>query len=265
MDESLLSFILNSVSDRIVLVQVESVKEKRYRVQYANDNFLNMVGYQKNEVEGKLIHSVLPKISHNLISKYEEAIHTKKPTRYNPTHITPIGPITVQVTFTPLFDGNNQCTHILHTGVDITTQIQKDKDSDAQLKESEQKFKTFFSSAPDGIAVVDIDTLKFKLVNPSFCKMLGYSEHELIKLKVTDVHPKEIDHRVRAEVKAPIADRLHLIQDIAYQKKNGDIFYGDTSVRKIWLGDKEINLAFIRDVSDQKKSSCRSVDAPKSL
>ena len=73
----------------------ESMKEKRYRAEYCNDNFLNMVGLQKNEVEGKLIHSVLPNITHKLISKYEEAIHTKKPTRYDPTHITPIGPLSL--------------------------------------------------------------------------------------------------------------------------------------------------------------------------
>ena len=59
------------------------------------------------------------------------------------------------------------------------------------LKESEQRFRTIFEGAVDGILLADIETKKFRVGNKMICKMLGYSLKEVKNLSVTNIHPKE--------------------------------------------------------------------------
>lgn len=62
-----------------------------------------------------------------------------------------------------------------------------------QLARSEQRFRLAMSSAPEGIAVVDLDR-RFLEVNPALCRMLGRSEDWLLAHGIADiVHPDDED------------------------------------------------------------------------
>ena len=60
-----------------------------------------------------------------------------------------------------------------------------------RLKQSEENFRTFFETIDDMIFIANSDG-KIFFTNSSVTKKLGYSEDELIKMHVLDVHPKEI-------------------------------------------------------------------------
>ena len=59
--------------------------------------------------------------------------------------------------------------------VDITDR----KEIEAALRESEEHFRTAFESAPEGMALVDLNR-RFLKVNPRLCEIFGYSEDELL-------------------------------------------------------------------------------------
>ena len=48
-----------------------------------------------------------------------------------------------------------------------------------------------FQDAAEGILVADIETKRFKYANPAICRMLGYTEKEMERMHVHDIHPKE--------------------------------------------------------------------------
>ena len=50
-------------------------------------------------------------------------------------------------------------------------------------------FKAIFDDARDGLLLAQADTRRFVMANKSICRMLGYSEEELLKLSVDDIHP----------------------------------------------------------------------------
>lgn len=51
--------------------------------------------------------------------------------------------------------------------------------SEKELRESEERFRTAFSQAPVGIVITDLEG-RWLRVNDAFCRMVGYSEAELI-------------------------------------------------------------------------------------
>jgi len=61
----------------------------------------------------------------------------------------------------------------------IVTDVTRQKEVEQDLRLSEQRFRRLFEQIPLGIAVVDRD-YRFRMVNPTFCRMLGYAEEELI-------------------------------------------------------------------------------------
>jgi PAS domain S-box-containing protein len=64
--------------------------------------------------------------------------------------------------------------------------------SDEELKKANKQLNEFFQTSPDLMGIGRPDG-HFKAVNPSFCRVLGYSEHELLNRPFMSlVHPDDI-------------------------------------------------------------------------
>ncbi len=73
----------------------------------------------------------------------------------------------------------------------ITTDLTRQKQAEAALRESEERFRGIFEHAGTGITIVDMQG-QFQCCNPAFSALLGYSENELRALQFTElVHPED--------------------------------------------------------------------------
>ena len=61
----------------------------------------------------------------------------------------------------------------------IARDIGKRVQAERKLRESEERFREVFEHAPFGMCVAGLDG-RFLQVNAAFCRMLGYSEQELL-------------------------------------------------------------------------------------
>ncbi len=66
--------------------------------------------------------------------------------------------------------------------------IEKHKQTEAALGESERKYRTLVSQSPDGIFIVDLDG-NFLSVNETMCKTLNFSYKELLAMSIWDIVP----------------------------------------------------------------------------
>ncbi|MGO9613716.1 MAG: putative bifunctional diguanylate cyclase/phosphodiesterase [Dissulfurispiraceae bacterium] len=63
---------------------------------------------------------------------------------------------------------------------------------DSTLRESEERFRKIFEEGPLGMAVVGMDG-GFIKINATLCRMVGYTENELMLFKFTDIsHPEDV-------------------------------------------------------------------------
>jgi len=79
--------------------------------------------------------------------------------------------------------------------MDITERKQAEEElikAKEKAEENETRFKAISEEAMDGIALTDING-NYVFINPAFCKMLGYSEKELLSMNVMDLKPPDIE------------------------------------------------------------------------
>ena len=151
------------------------------------------------------------------------------------------GPISVE--------GRSMLYSIIH---DITDR----RVAEEELRQSEEKFRTTFESAPVGMALVTLDMVLLT-VNSAFCTLLGYSEKELLNRSFNEfTHPDDREGS-RARFRR-LADDMESTQwaEKRYIHKNGAVIWTtvSNSVVKNHLGAPLYVVSFLIDSTKRKRA-----------
>jgi len=131
--------------------------------------------------------------------------------------------------------------------------ITERKETEEALKESEMRFKTIFNESTDGMLLVTGGTRKFFMCNPMICKMLGYSEEEISRLRIDDIHPENDLPFVIELFERIVKGELKSVTDLPMKRKDGSIFYADLTTSLFTLSGGKYILGSFRDVTNRKK------------
>ena len=129
--------------------------------------------------------------------------------------------------------------------------ITKQKQAEEALRASEEKYRSIFEGANDGIIACDLTTGKFLFANERFSALTGYSREEIVKLGVKDIHPEKDLPFVLKEFNEIARGEKTEAREIPVLKKDKRIIYCD--IGSAFL-NKTILLGFFRDVTDRKKA-----------
>lgn len=131
----------------------------------------------------------------------------------------------------------------------ILRDITERKRAEEARRASEQRYRTLFECAPDGIVIADPDSYYLD-ANSTICCMLGYTRDELIGLHASDiVIASEVPHIGKAlEVIKASAD-YH--REWQFRRKDGSAFAAE--VTATLMPDSNL-LAVIRDITERKQS-----------
>jgi PAS domain S-box-containing protein len=119
------------------------------------------------------------------------------------------------------------------------------------LRESEERYRSIFDGATDGIIACDITTGEFLFVNKRVSALTGYSEQEILKLGIKDLHPPEDLPHVLEQFDKQAAGELTKATALPVLRKDKSIIYCDIS--SSFLG-KTTLIGFFRDVTERKKA-----------
>lgn len=146
----------------------------------------------------------------------------------------------------PILDEKNAVELFLLTLKDVSKEII----SKQEAKESEERFKAISEQATEGITVATMEG-DYVLVNPAFCKMSGYSEEELMDLKVFDMkaenQPQQSFYDSIEKMKG-IPIRVNL------QRKDGTEYLTEIIGTVISLNNKQFVLGTVRDITERVKA-----------
>ncbi len=114
-----LSLIYDTVGDMIFRFEVEP--GDCFRFISVNQAFLDQTGLTEEQVIGKRIEEVRPKMSHvSFLNRYKEAIRENKIVRWEETSVFPTGELIGEVTIAPVLNEKGICTHLIGSVHDIT-------------------------------------------------------------------------------------------------------------------------------------------------
>jgi PAS domain S-box-containing protein len=141
-------------------------------------------------------------------------------------------------------------------GVSFVLNLSEQKEAEAALRESEQRFRKVFEEGPLGLAIVGRD-FRFIKINSAFCQMVGYAETELVGKTFADITHQD---DVRTDVE--LGERLFRSEIPCYRmqkrylKKNGEIIWTNLTASAIRGNDDKplYRLAMIEDITEVKRT-----------
>jgi len=137
----------------------------------------------------------------------------------------------------------------------------------AELADSERRFRRTFDQAPVGAAIVTLDG-HFQRVNAALQRMTGYSEDELTTMTFLDITlPEEREHDAELVAQLLRGDNDELVREKRYVRKDGGNTWGLLSVRvaRDDAGKPLYFLSMIVDVDDRRHAQEALQDSEKSL
>ncbi|MCP4131184.1 MAG: PAS domain S-box protein [bacterium] len=130
--------------------------------------------------------------------------------------------------------------------------ISERKRTEQALRKSEERFRTMFEGAKDGILLTNLETENFSFANNTICKMLGYSRDELASMTVANIHPEESVSYIRNLFRRMTNDELGIIANIPCKRKDNTIFYAEITSQRIQFGDEDYLAGTFRDMTERK-------------
>ncbi|MCK4674541.1 MAG: PAS domain S-box protein, partial [Gammaproteobacteria bacterium] len=130
-----------------------------------------------------------------------------------------------------------------------------------KTEENERKFKAITNQSTEGITVADPEG-NYTFVNDTFCKMMGYSEEELLQMTVFDIKAPEQDttsfeRSKNSEEGMPV--------QVVLQRKDGTTFISEVIRKRIEIQDRDQVLGTIRDITRQVEADARLIKSEKNL
>jgi len=140
--------------------------------------------------------------------------------------------------------------------ISATRDITARRLAEETLRESEARFRGQFDTAAHGIALVSPEG-RWLRANPALCRMLGYSEGELLGTDFQAVtHPDDLDADL-AQVRAVLADEIPTYQmEKRYLHKDGHIIWVLLSVSLVRSADGRpiYFVSQIQDITDRTRA-----------
>jgi PAS domain S-box-containing protein len=152
----------------------------------------------------------------------------------------------------PVFDNEGKWRGRRAVNIDITER----KKAEEKSREIENRSKAIVDNSPIGIVAVGMDKL-FLSANEAFCKILGYSEDELLKLTFKDItYPADLKESVIKMGELENGKISSFLLEKRYVKKDGALVDGRVMVSMLRNpnGTPKMFIAELEDVTERKQT-----------
>jgi PAS domain S-box-containing protein len=143
---------------------------------------------------------------------------------------------------------------VSHRAVGLHVDITERKQADEALRKSEKKYRTLLETTSEGGWLINSE-LKTIEVNESLCKMLGYSQDEMIGKTPFDFVDDE-NRKIFMEQTSKISTTSHRSYGITLKKKDGQdlhTYFNATTIRDE-SGEVQGSFAFVTDITEIKQA-----------
>jgi len=171
----------------------------------------------------------------------EEAFKDGKSHILEKQRVLPSGELSFwEITATPIRDAKGRIVSCLEIGNNIT-----------ERKRSEEKHRIILATAPDGFYILGLD-IRLLEVNASYCKMVGYTREELLKLSILDIEAIEMPEDTVQHMKKVVAQGYSFFET-RHRRKDGKLINVEVSAHYIDVEGGQV-VVFVRNITERKEA-----------
>lgn len=237
------AFLLNSMPSMIWCL-----KDSR-TFGMVNSQFARFFGKRPEEIENHVIEDVLPSSEvESCIESNEEVIRSKAPVSFKQSSTNHAGEKrTIAITKIPVTSESGEVDSIICTAEDVT---------DKEVAESRLRLIQFALDNVNEEAFWISKEGDILYVNKATCKALGYSQDELVGMKVHDVDPTEFAKNRDLNWEQVKKSRQDVIETF-HRRKDGTIFPVEVNRNYLIYEGQEYEFSFARDISERRSAQNR--------
>ncbi len=130
------------------------------------------------------------------------------------------------------------------------------KQAEADLRDSEERFRAMFNQAAVGISQVGLEG-RYIAVNSALCKITGYSDTDLHQMSYRDLtHPEDLPQEL-AQVDRLLAREIqNFTIEKRYLRQDGTLIWVSLTTSMVWneQGQPKYAIGIVQDISDRRRS-----------
>jgi two-component system cell cycle sensor histidine kinase/response regulator CckA len=229
-------------------------KPQNFKYLAVNSAFEKLTGL--TDVVGKLVTDVIPGIAESnpeLFEMYGRVAETGNPEQFE----IYVGPLKIWFSISV---HSPQKEHFIAVFDNITDRKQLIN----MLSKSEEQYRLLFKNNPNPMWVYDLETLDFLAVNDAMIHEYGYSNDELMRMKLTDLNPPEYRDAVLAQVRT-LQGEYRKPGVWLHKKKDGTVFYVEITTHDIEFSIRKARLTLARDITDRLKAEESLIESESKL
>jgi PAS domain S-box-containing protein len=197
----------------------------------------------------------------------DKVIHTENDKRQMPDLVSRNDEIGILAKeFTGLLERLDERSRTLESvNLQLTGDINKRKEAEKALLESEEQLRTILEHIPVGVFVNDHKG-NFRLVNDIGCKMTGYTREELLSMNIKDIDPVEYTDQQKEMVGRHFEIKGSYVFESVNTRKDGTPYPVEIHLTTITLNGESLLLSLALDITDRKQTeeTRRMVDEQRS-
>ncbi|HSH81943.1 MAG TPA: PAS domain S-box protein [Herpetosiphonaceae bacterium] len=226
--------------------------------QWTTGAFTRITGYAPEEMDARGWEHLYHSADQHLFAARLEAVGSGRPDVSEFRILTRSGEVRwVLDSARPLFGVAPDAATLVYGAVqDITER----KRAEAALQASECKYRLLMEQAADGIFVADADG-NYIEVNPTGCRMLGYTREEMLDRNIRDLIPA--DDQARTPIRwTALHSGESIIAERRLLRKDGTLLPVELSAKRLDNGDLQ---ALVRDITARKQAEARLQESERRL
>ncbi|PKP34295.1 MAG: hypothetical protein CVU00_07520 [Bacteroidetes bacterium HGW-Bacteroidetes-17] len=132
----------------------------------------------------------------------------------------------------------------------LQNEILERKQTEIEIKKLARRNQLILDTTMDGYILTNPDGSIID-VNPAYCKLIGYSREELLKMNIDDINVGMLEKETEIQAKQLLCHgNIH--SEALHKHKNGKLLNLDMSINLMNIDKKNMVFAFIRDITKQK-------------
>ena len=132
--------------------------------------------------------------------------------------------------------------------------ITERKRAEEALRQSHDELEAVYDGMVEGLVILDSETKRIVRVNSSLCRLLGYSEEELLSMSITDIHPADDYAATVQRIQTRVGGKVQEDTNVPMLRKDGSIFYADIMGNRLTYGGHPCVLGLFRDITERRQA-----------